>query len=126
MLAGVWLALVALTLLGAFYALTIPLTVVLEGGALVLYAWRKRISMRWLLPAVCAANLLTQFGLVTMLYQFGELSAAGWLLAEGVIVLVEGVWLSLLFPKTFHLRRALGLSLGLNVFSFLVGLFLPI
>ncbi|HKJ26663.1 MAG TPA: hypothetical protein VJ965_03410 [Anaerolineales bacterium] len=92
---------------------------------------------RWLFGVCATLNLLTQLGLLLALNLFYPHYWPTLLVGEVLVVLVEAAGYMLLgrrvqpirrrnsVPQMLYPRHALLLSLGLNGFSFMVGLALP-
>ena len=119
---------------------TIIWTLLLEGGLLLaLFRCDLRLAAdRWLFGACVVLNLLTQLGLIFALHAFYPLYWPTLAVGEVLIVLTEAGGYALVGRKVQPIwrrsgetlpltaRNAFWLSLGLNVFSFVVGLGLPL
>ena len=122
-----WAVILPFYIAGAFFSLTLPITLLLEGAVAFVYATVKKYSRVTLLTLVALVNLITQpllWGVVMTRTEGGHW--LGYILLEVLILLIEAALLYLLRRKTQTFKESLMLSLLLNVVSFAVGLLLPV
>lgn len=104
---------------------TLPVTLFLEGLAVIAYSrWRKKPLFPLLLTG-SAANLVTQSFLWIVLNVFFQHYLAALILAEILIWLIESVLLFSVPANRLCGRQAVLLSLGMNLTSFVLGWYLP-
>lgn len=125
-----WIVSVVSFVLGGLFSPTLPLTVLIEMALAAGYAKLRRRSMLTVLTLVTLANSITQ---PLLLLAFSFLDTAGkaeaWIyliLFEILIWLSEAVMLYAPQRKEIAFKEALGVSLGLNATSFLIGLALRV
>lgn len=121
-----WIVILPFYIAGAFFSLTLPITLLLESAAAFVYATVKKHSRVTLLTLVALANLITQpllWGVVMTRTEAGHW--LGYIILEGLIVVIEAALLYGLRRKAQTFRESVILSLILNVVSFVVGLILP-
>ncbi len=127
---GLFIAIWVLTALvaggGAFISLSVPLTFLIEGLLVLLYARQRAHPPVALLTGVLLANLLTQPVLLLFVVFRADLAFLWIVIAELGIWLVEAGVLHFTQRKTLSFKEALALSLLLNAVSFGLGLLLPI
>lgn len=121
-----WIIVVPLVGLGSLFSLALPLTILIEAVVALVYASLRKRSRLTLLTLVTLANLLTQPALWFVLGYESGVSYGVIGIVEFFIWLVEAVILYLTQRKTLSFKEALGLSLALNVASFLIGLVLRV
>jgi hypothetical protein len=125
-----WIAAGLMLVFGGLYALTLPLTILIESAVTTLYAKRRKRSVFPLLTSVILANAITQPFLLIVLFMMGTMGRTGimnyLLLFEVIIWLVEAVMIYLPQRKEMVFKEALGFSLLLNATSFLIGLTLRV
>jgi hypothetical protein len=122
-----WLLILPIVLLGSILSLTLPLTVAIEGLLAIGYAALRRRSWLTMLTLVTIANLTTQPALWVFLIAF-DISNTWLILLVGEIIiwLVEAAILYLTLRKMISLWEVLGFGFMLNLFSLVVGLWLPV
>jgi hypothetical protein len=120
-------------LLGLVYP-TVGLTLLVEWALL----WAFFRYDRLLFGVAGALNLLTQFGLILVLHALTPHYRPAVVVGEVLVVLVEwagyvlaGHWVRPIWRRgdrevSLNAKNAYMLSLGLNVISFLAGLWLPV
>ncbi len=123
----IWIIMLPFFVVGSFISLTLPLTVIVEGIIVLIYAHVRKHSRATLLTLVTLANLISQ----PALYFFLTIRADGvnfvFLgLIECCIWLLEAVLLYASQRKTLSFGESLKLSALLNVVSFAIGLLLPV
>ena len=125
-----WIMAVLMLVFGALYALTLPLTILIESVVTILYAKLRHRAMFTLLTSVVLANTITQPFLLVALFMIGTMGQTGLmnylLLFEVIIWLGESVMIYLPQRKEMAFKEALGLSLLLDATSFLIGLTLSV
>ena len=105
---------------------TLLVTIVVEGTLAIGYAcWRKKPLLP-LVGSLTLVNLLTQSLLWLGLTSFPAHYRLTLIIGEVLIVLVEALLLYAYRKNQLKPVDALWLSLGVNLASFLVGLFLPV
>jgi hypothetical protein len=125
-----WITAGLMLVLGGLYALTLPLTILIESVVTILYAKLRQRSMLTLLTSVILANTITQPFLLITLFMIGAIGQTGiinyLLIFEVIIWLGEALMIYLMQRKEIAFKEALGLSLLLNATSFLIGLMLRV
>jgi len=122
-----WVAVVPFYIAGAFFSLTLPVTLLLEGLVAFIYATVKKQPRITLLTLVALASLITQPLLWAVLnLPLGADDWLGYLVAEILIVVIEAGLLYGWRHQTQTFKQSLALSLMLNVVSFIVGLIIPV
>ena len=122
-----WIVILPFYIVGAFFSLTLPITLLLEGAVAFVYATVKKHSRVTLLTLVALVNLITQpllWGVVMTRAEGGHW--LGYILFEVLILLLEAGLLYSLRRKTQTFKESVFLSLLLNVVSFAAGLLLPV
>ena len=105
---------------------TLPITIILEGLVAIGYCrWRRKPLLPILFTSLLA-NLITQSLLWMALSTFFQQYLITLLIAEILIWIVEGLLFYAIPANHLDLKRAFLLSLGLNLVSFVPGLFLPV
>ena len=122
----IWVITGLAALVGGFISLSVPLTFLIEGLLVLLYARRRAHLPAALLTGALLANLLTQPVFLFLLVFRADWAFLWVVIAELCIWLVEAGVLYLAQRKTLSFKEALVLSLLLNVVSFGLGLLLPI
>ena len=121
-----WVMGLVFVVLGAYFSLTVALTVLIELAAAWVYL---RLSHKPILPAltlVLMVNVPTLYGLLFVMDEWGaEAYWAGLLFLEFFIWWVETVFLYIPLHKQFKFLEVLLFALLLNGLSYLVGVFLP-
>ena len=123
----VWIAALVFFLPGTVISPAVPLTVLVECAAALIYAVLRKRNLTTTGTFVLLANLLTVPVLLFIALIFG-FNAIGFVIltVEILIWLVEAVVLFIVQRQTIKFHEALLLSLGLNLLSFLTGLLLPV
>jgi hypothetical protein len=125
-----WITTGLMLIFGGFYALTLPLTLLIEFVLAIVYGKLRERSLLNLLTTVILANAITQPFLLIALFMMGAMGQTGFmnylLLFEVIIWLGEAVMIYLPQRKVMAFKEALGLSLLLNATSFLIGLMLRV
>jgi hypothetical protein len=125
-----WITTGLMLVFGGFYALTLPLTLLIESVLAIVYGKLREHSLLTLLTTVILANTITQPFLLIALFMMGAIGRTGFmnylLLFEVIIWLAEAVMIYLPQRKVMAFKEALGLSLLLNATSFLIGLMLRV
>lgn len=124
---AVWLISLPIFIALALVSLTLPIVITIEVGITAIYAfWRKR-SLLTLVTIVLLINILTIPALwLVLISGIGSPDFLASIFMQIFIWLVEGLLLFLTQRKSLPFVEALGLSLLLNLVTFLVGLVLPI
>lgn len=122
----IWVVTGLAALVGAFISLSVPLTFLIEGLLVLLYARRRAHSPAVLLTGALLANLLTQPVFLFLLVFRVNMPFLWIVIAELCIWLIEAGVLHFTQRKTLSFKGALALSLLLNAVSFGLGLLLPI
>ena len=105
---------------------TLPITIILEGLAAIGYCrWRRKPLLPILFTSLLA-NLITQSLLWLLVSTFFQQYLITLLIAELFIWIVEGFLFHAVPANHLDLQHAILLSLGLNLVSFVPGLFLPV
>ncbi|HEX5807688.1 MAG TPA: hypothetical protein VFY25_03425 [Anaerolineales bacterium] len=106
--------------------LTLLITIIVEGVVVTGYStWRRKPIYPILLTSVCA-NLITQSFLWIVLIVFFRYYLMTLIIAEILIWMAESVFLYSVSANHLRFAEAAALSLGMNLMSFALGLFLPI
>lgn len=125
-----WITAGLMLVFGGLYALTLPLTILIESVLTVVYGKLRGRSLLTLITSVILANTITQPFLLIALFMMGAMGRTGLmnylLVFEVVIWLGEAVMIYLPQRKEMAFKEALGLSLLLNATSFLIGLTLRV
>lgn len=123
----VWLISFPIFIALALVSLTLPILITIEVGISAIYAiWRKR-SLLTLVTIVLLINILTIPALwLVLISGIGSPDFLASIFMQIFIWLVEGLLLFLTQRKSIPFAEAMGLSLLLNIVTFLVGLVLPI
>ena len=105
---------------------TLLITSVVEGVVILGYClWGKKPVKPVLLTSICG-NLITQSFLWIVLNLFFQTYLVTLLLAEILIWIVESLLLYSIPANHLSFKQAALLSLGMNLSSFVLGLFLPV
>jgi len=125
---SVWVITFPALILGAIFAPTMPLTIVIEGVLISLYTLIKK--HRWFpwLTVVTLGNLFTQVLLLTVLSVVGAQGQPFVIMIplEIVIWLFEALLIHLTLRRQSSIAASLGISLMINVVSLGIGLLLPV
>jgi len=125
-----WITAGLMLAFGGLYALTLPLTIVIESVLTVVYGKLRGRSILTLITSVILANTITQPFLLIALFMMGAMGRTGLmnylLLFEVIIWLGEAIMIYLPQRKEMAFKEALGFSLLLNAASFLIGLMLRV
>ncbi len=123
----IWTVMLPSFVVGSFISLTLPLTAIVEGIGVLIYAHARKHSRATLLTLVTLANLISQPALLFFLIKYTDGVSFVFLgLIECGICLLEAVLLYMLQRKTLSFGESLKLSALLNVVSFAIGLLLPV
>ena len=103
---------------------SLPVTIIIEGVVGLVYAfWRKKPVVPIIVTSIFV-NLITQSILWIALNVFFRHYIATLSIAEVLVVVMEGVFLSVLRANRLNIDEAFVLSLMMNGCSFGLGLFL--
>lgn len=105
---------------------TLLITVIAEGLVVTGYSVRGRKPIYPILLTSICANLITQSFLWIVLIIFFHYYLVALVIAEILIWMAESVLLYSVSANHLHFAEAAALSLGMNLMSFALGLFLPI
>jgi hypothetical protein len=106
--------------------LTLFITIIIESVVVIRYSlWGKKPVKPILFTSICG-NLITQSLLWAALNLFYQNYLVTLLIAEILIWIIESGLLYSIPANQLSFREAILLSLGMNVFSFVLGWFLPI
>ncbi len=123
----IWITMLPLFVIGSLVSLALPLTVIIEGILVFIYARARNCSRSTLLTLVTVINLLTQPALWFIVSrQSNGISLGVLVIIECFIWLVEAVLIYGLQRHKLSFVESLKLSAFLNVFSFVIGLLLPV
>lgn len=122
-----WIVSAVMVFVGSLISLTLPLTILIESILGGIYAKLRQRSMIMILTLVILVNAITQ-PILVLAYSVVDTNGLSQVLIylfilEILVWLGEAVMLYLPLRKEIRLREALGISLLLNITSFLVGLF---
>jgi hypothetical protein len=122
-----WVAGIPLVCLGITLPMSLPMTIGIEAGLMLVYLWVRKRPILKTLTVVLLMNFITlPFYWLIMIR--GNVNTYTWvtLVCEILVVIVEGLLLYLTHRKTMHGVEAFTLALIINIVSFGVGLLLPI
>jgi hypothetical protein len=113
--------------LAELHVLSLPLTVLIEGGIIIAYFSYRKQPWKILSALNLSGNLITQILLLIIISLFSATPQWGAIiLAEGLIIVMEALILFWPQRRQVSFRDMLALSFILNLASFTIGLFLPI
>ncbi len=116
-----------LFIIGSFVSLALPLTVIIEGILVLIYARARNYSRSTLLTLVTLVNLLTQPALWFIVSrQSNGISLGILVIIECFIWLLEAVLIYGLQRHKLSFAESLKLCALLNAISFMIGLLLPV
>jgi len=116
-----------LFVIGSLVSLALPLTAIIEGIVVLIYARARNYTRFTLLTLVTAINLLTQPALWFIVSrQSNGISLGVLVIIECFIWLVEAVLIYGLQRHKLSFAASLKLSALLNIVSFAIGLLLPV
>jgi hypothetical protein len=105
---------------------TLLITILVEGAIVFVYATWQGKPVRSLLFTSVAGNLLTQFMLWMILTIFYRHYLASFIIAEILVWAIESLLFYAIPSNQLKLVEAILLSLGINLTSLGLGLFLPV
>jgi len=123
----IWIIMLPLFVIGSLLSLALPLTAIIEGIVVLIYARARNYTRFTLLTLVTAINLLTQPALWFIVSrQSNGISLGVLVIIECFIWLVEAVLIYGLQRHKLSFAASLKLSALLNIVSFAIGLLLPV
>ncbi len=123
----IWIIMLPFFVIGSFFSLALPLTAIVEGILVFIYAKVRNYSRSTLLTLMTLVNLLTQPALWFLLTrQDNDISFVFLVIIECFICLLEAVLIYALQRNKLSFVESLKLSGLLNVVSFVIGLLLPV
>ncbi len=122
-----WLVSLPIVAVTTLVSLSLPAVIVVEVALAAIYAFWRRRSVLTLATIVLLINILTTPALWLVLVSgVGSPDFLASIFMQIFIWLVEGLLLFLTKRKSIPFPEAMGLSLVLNLASFLIGLVLPL